>query len=144
MNKLKSLRVLRRLPHTYNQTLGWFEKKKDSQLASKNPNEATSSRTRGAAVQPLDDIIICLPATFDLTPENLLKHFELLKTKLNASNAKYISDAMLNISRKIPDEIFLKHYLEFIRNEQFQKLGKLKNKILFILHFICLFRYNSK
>jgi hypothetical protein len=128
LDKLKSLRVLRRLTHTYNDTLEWLDKKQGSPLASKNPNESSSPHARGAAVQPLDDIIICLPATFDLTPQNLLKHFELLKTKLNASNAKYISDAMLSISRKISDEIFLKSYLEFIRNEQFQKLGKLKKK----------------
>jgi hypothetical protein len=128
LDKLKSLRILRRLTHTYNETLEWINKKEDSPSALKNPNESSSRRTRGAGVQPLDDIIICLPATFDLTPQNSLKHFELLKTKLNASNAKYISDAMLSISRKISDEIFLKHYLEFIRDEQFQKLGKLKKK----------------
>ncbi|CAF3137068.1 unnamed protein product [Rotaria sp. Silwood2] len=42
---------------------------------------------------------------------------------LNASNAKFISDAMLSISRKISDEIFFKSYIEFIRHGQFQKLG---------------------
>ncbi|CAF1367942.1 unnamed protein product [Rotaria sordida] len=73
-------------------------------------------------------MILCLPATFDLIPEILLKHFDLLKTKLNASNAKFISDAMLSISHKISDEIFLKSYLEFNRNEQFQKLGITANK----------------
>jgi hypothetical protein len=46
--------------------------------------------------------------------------------KLNASNAKYISDTMRTISRRLPTEIFLKHYLELVRNEQFQKLGKVK------------------
>jgi len=125
LNKLKSLRVLRRLTHTYNEVLQWLDKKQGSPLVLKNRNEDGGYHRRGAAVQPLDDIIICLPATFDLTPQNLLQHFQLLKTKLNASNAKYISDAMLSISRKIPDEIFLKGYLEFIRDEQFQKLGKL-------------------
>jgi len=144
LNKLKSLRVLRRLTHTYNLTLEWIDKKQDSPLAVVNSKESKSSRTRGAGVQPLDDIIICLPATFDLTPQNLIKHLDLLKTKLNSSNAKYISDAMLSISRKIPDEIFLKQYLEFIRNEQFQKFGKNKREIDFLNFLFDFFRYNSK
>ncbi|CAF4130497.1 unnamed protein product, partial [Rotaria sp. Silwood2] len=128
LEKLKSLRVLRRLSHTYNKTLEWLHNRQDSPLTIKNSNENTSLRTRGAAVQPLDDIILCLPATFDLNQEYLIKHFDLLKTNLKASNAKFISDAMLSISRKISDEIFLKLYLEFIQNEQFQKLGITANK----------------
>lgn len=44
--------------------------------------------------------------------------------QLNASNAKYISDAMLVISRRIPTDIFLKHYLDFIGGERFPTLGK--------------------
>ena len=47
-----------------------------------------------------------------------------LKTRLISSNAKYISDAMLTISRRLPSEIFLKHYSKLVRNEQFQKLSK--------------------
>ncbi|CAF1145573.1 unnamed protein product [Rotaria sp. Silwood1] len=128
LNKLKSLRVLRSLSHTYNETLEWLHKKQDSPLVIKRSDESSRGRSRGATVQPLDDIILCLPATFDLKPETLLKHFDVLKTKLNASNAKFISDAMLSISRKISDEIFLKSYLEFIGNEQFQKLGITANK----------------
>ena len=114
------------MTHTYDETIKWIYSKQDSQIAITNTSVSGGRLNRGADAQPLDDIIICLPATFDLTPEDLLKHLELLKTKLNSSNAKYISDAMLSISRKIPDQIFLKHYLEFIRNEQFQKLGKEK------------------
>ncbi|CAF3244997.1 unnamed protein product, partial [Rotaria sp. Silwood2] len=95
LEKLKSLRVLRRLSHTYNKTLEWLHNRQDSPLTIKNSNENTSLRTRGAAVQPLDDIILCLPATFDLNQEYLIKHFDLLKTNLKASNAKFISDAML-------------------------------------------------
>ncbi|CAF4677768.1 unnamed protein product, partial [Rotaria socialis] len=79
-------------------------------------------------IDPLDHIIICLPATFDLTTQQLLKQFHFLKMKLNASNAKYISDAMLTISRRLPDKIFLKHYLDLVCNEQFQKLGITANK----------------
>ncbi|CAF1192166.1 unnamed protein product [Rotaria sordida] len=140
LNKLKSLRVLRHLSHTYNETLEWLHKKQDSSLVVKNSNENTRGRNRGANAQSLDDIILCLPATFDLTPEYLLKQFDLLKTNLNASNVKFISDAMLNISRKISDEIFLKSYLEFIRNEQFQKLGITANKE--ILRLLIQFVFN--
>jgi hypothetical protein len=124
LNKLKSLRILRRLTHTYNFTLKWIETKQGSQLSVKNPDEGSRS-SRGAGAAPIDDIIICLPSTFDLTPQSLLKQFQSLKTQLKASNAKFISDAMLSISRKIPDEIFLKNYLELILSEQFGKLGKL-------------------
>ncbi len=127
MDKLKSLRVLRRLTYTYNQTLEWIDKKQDSPLSSKNPNEG-SGRGRGATVEVLDDILICLPSTFDLTSDILLKQFHFLTTKLNSTNAKYISDAFLNISRKISDQIFLTNYFEFIQNEQFQKLGITANK----------------
>ncbi len=63
----------------------------------------------------------------------MLKQFQFLKRKLNATNAKFISDAFLNISKKISDQIFLKDYFEFIRNEQFEKLGKFIN-IYFHFH----------
>ncbi len=79
----------------------------------------------GINIEPLDNLIICLPITFDLNVQDLLKQFHLLKIKLNASNAKYISDAMLTISRRIPAQIFIKHYLDMVRSEEFQKLGKL-------------------
>ena len=125
LDKLKSLRVLRRLPHTYHQTLQWLELKQESSLVVADSNENSGGRrTRGVTSDALDDIIICLPSTLGLTPERLCQHLEVLKTKLNASNAKYISDAMLNISRRLPDEVFLKSYLEFIRNEKFRTLGK--------------------
>ncbi|CAF4091004.1 unnamed protein product, partial [Adineta steineri] len=127
--KLATFRILRRLTHTYNITLEWIYKKQDSPLPVGNSTKRTV-RNRGAATEPLDDILICLPSTFDLTPQLLIKHLEFLTTKLNASNAKYISDAMLTISRKIPDEIFLEKYLDFIQNEQFQKLGTSANKAL--------------
>ncbi|CAF1560999.1 unnamed protein product, partial [Adineta steineri] len=130
LQKLVSFRILRRLTHTYNITLEWIYKKQDSPLPIDSSTEKKSSRNRGAATEPLDDILICLPSTFDLTPQSLIKHLEFLTTKLNASNAKYISDAMLSISRKIPDEIFLEKYLDFIQNEQFQKLGTSANKAL--------------
>ncbi|CAF4778802.1 unnamed protein product, partial [Rotaria sp. Silwood2] len=119
LDKLKCLRVLRRFSCTYNKTLEWIQNKQTSQLLIKNSNKTPSWKTHGAAVAPIDDIILCLPATFNLNQEYLLKHFDLLKTNLNTSNARFISDAILNISRKIPDEIFLKSYIEFIHNEQF-------------------------
>ena len=123
-DKLKSLSILRHLTNTSNETIQWINKKQTSEIVLKSSSKETGWRTRGASLQSLDDIVLCLPASFDLNQDNLLKHFDLLKTNLNASNAKYISDAMRTISRKINDEIFLKSYLEFIRNEQFQKLGK--------------------
>jgi hypothetical protein len=116
--KLKSLRVLHHLTYTYNESLQWFNEKQTSCLSLKT--------NTGIDIEPLDHIIICLPVSFDLTPEDLLKQFGYLKMKLNASNAKYISDTMRTISRRLPTEIFLKHYLELVRNEQFQKLGKVK------------------
>ncbi|CAF4051216.1 unnamed protein product [Adineta steineri] len=128
--KLASFRILRRLTHTYNITLEWFNEKQDSALSICNSTVTKTYRNRGAAAKPLDDIIICLPSTFDLTPQLLLQHFDLLLKKLNASNAKYVSDAILSISRRIPDEIFLEKYLDFIQNEQFQKLGTTANKEL--------------
>ena len=121
---MKSLRVLRRFTHTYNQTLQWIEKKQDSLITVKTSSEGHSRRGRGVDAQPLDDIIICLPSTFDLTPDKLLQQFHFLKTRLNAANAKFISDAFLNISRKIPEQTFLTHYLQFVQQEQFPKLGK--------------------
>jgi hypothetical protein len=141
LDKLKSLRVLHRLTNTYDEILQWIDEKQDSPLSLNNADEMRSGR--GASVQPIDDIIICLPSTFDLTQKQFVKHLELLKTKLNAKNAKFISDAMLNISRKIPDEIFLKIYFDLINNEQFQKLGK-NEKTNSFLFFIFLFRYHSK
>ncbi|CAF4442774.1 unnamed protein product, partial [Adineta steineri] len=98
--KLATFRILRRLTHTYNITLEWIYKKQDSPLPVGNSTKKTV-RNRGAPTEPLDDILICLPSTFDLTPQLLIKHLDFLTTKLNASNAKYISDAMLTISRKI-------------------------------------------
>ncbi|CAF3309553.1 unnamed protein product [Rotaria socialis] len=128
VDKLKSLRVLRRLSDTYNETVEWINKKQGSALTTNNTNETTSGRTRGAAVQPIDTIVLCLPARFDITSENLYKHLDLLKNNLNTSNAKFISDAILNISRKINDDIFLKFYIEFISDEKFPKLGITANK----------------
>ncbi|CAF4030110.1 unnamed protein product, partial [Adineta steineri] len=128
--KLASFRILPRLTHTYNITLEWINKRQHSTLPIDSSTGTKTSRNRDTTAQPLDDIIICLPSTFDLTRQLLLQHFDLLLTKLNASNATYISDAMLNISRRIPDEIFLEQYLDFIQNEQFQKLGTTANKEL--------------
>ena len=113
--KLKSLRVLYRLTHTYNQSLQWLEQKQNS------PPSIES--TTGVNINPLDHIVICLPVRFDLTLQGFLKQLEFLMMKLNASNAKYISDTMRMISSRIPERIFLEEYLRFVQSEQFQKLG---------------------
>ena len=120
-NKLKSLHVLGRMTHTYEQSLPWFFLKQTFPTAMKNHTRRT--------VQPLDDLIICVPVSFHLTPKNLLQQFRLLKNKLNAASAKYVSDAMLIISRRISDDDFLKHYLELVHDESFQKLGKSSSEI---------------
>jgi hypothetical protein len=135
---LKSLRILRRLTHTYNQTFQWINEKQGSPLTVKGDNSI--SRGRGADAQSLDDIIICLPATLDLNSQSLIKHFHLLTRKLNSSNAKYISDALLSISRKISDQIFLKLYFDFVQNKEFEKLGKSNHFLLslFLLIVYCL------
>ena len=97
------------MTQTRNLSLQWFHQQQQINIGT----------------NPLDPIIICLPVTFDLTPADLLQQFHYLAMTLNASNAKYVSDAMLTISRKLPADIFLQHYLEFVGREQFQKLGKL-------------------
>ncbi|CAF1127440.1 unnamed protein product [Adineta steineri] len=71
---------------------------KEDRWLKQNTQILDNNRNRGgAAARPIDDIILCLPSTFDLTPQLLLQHFDLLLIKLNASNAKYISDAILNV-----------------------------------------------
>ncbi|CAF4880269.1 unnamed protein product, partial [Rotaria sp. Silwood1] len=125
LKRLKALHVLHHFTYTYNKSLQWFDEKQISSLSLKCINSTD--------IDPLDHIIICLPITFDLNTHDLLKQFHFLKIKLNASNAKYISDAMLTISRRLPEEIFLKHYLELIGNEEFQKLGKSNNSRNLIL-----------
>ena len=47
-----------------------------------------------------------------LIRNKFLLYHGFLKLKLNASNAKYSSDAILAISRRILAETFLKHFLE--------------------------------
>ena len=130
LNKLKSLRILRRLTHAYPIILEWYQQKqKDSIFAIQGVPDTSSYRgTRGANAQSIDDIVLCLPSTLDLSSIEFFKHIEFLKTKLNASNAKYISDALRKISRQIPDPVFLEYYLQLIRDEQFQRLGITVNK----------------
>ena len=107
--KLSSLRVLSRFTHTYPQSLQWFEEKQ---------------RSSDVHTDPLDPLILCLPVRFDLSPEGFLEQLNFLKTKLNASNAKYISDTMRMISHRISERIFLEQYLQLVQSEHFQKLGK--------------------
>ncbi|CAF1535427.1 unnamed protein product, partial [Adineta ricciae] len=125
--KMSALHVLRRFPHTYQRTLEWIQAKEDSQLITNSTN-TTNRPGRGITNEALGDIVKCLPTTFDLPPEQIFKYFDFLKTKLNASNAKYISDAMLCVSRRIPEDIFLEQYLQFIQDEQFPKYGITANK----------------
>jgi len=121
---LKALPVLRHLTHTYHDTLQWIETKQDSFLSVSNDASSSNNSGRGANIQTINHYILSLPATFDLFPQDLFKQFDRLTAELNASNAIYIRDAMLSISQKMTDEYFLKHYIEFIRNERFLKLGE--------------------
>ncbi|CAF3971219.1 unnamed protein product [Adineta steineri] len=146
--KLKSLRVLHYLTHTSNESLQWLDQKQIAYGLTKDHHHHQSTTNRRGLqaitiscqsvelvkdntiknIDPLDNIIICVPVTFDLNSQDLLKQFHILKIKLNASNAKYISDAMLTISRRIPADIFLQHYIELVRSEQLTKLGITSNK----------------
>ncbi|UJR08041.1 hypothetical protein I4U23_012318 [Adineta vaga] len=113
--KIKALRILHNFTHVFDESFRWFNEKQSSSIDSIN-------------IDPLEHILLCVPITFDLTFEDLVKQMNLLTMKINASNAKYISDAMLSILRRIPEEIFLTNYLQFIHSEQFQKLGITANK----------------
>ena len=136
LKKLKSLRVLRRFSNTYSYTLQWIKER----TSLRTPLTSRTSRVhciRGADAQSIDDLIICLPATFDLSRDELIEQFHRLKDQLNAANAKYVSGAILAISRKLPDRLFLTMYLDFVRSEQFQKLGLLidsNGEKLLIIH----------
>lgn len=105
-------------------TVEWIHKRHGSSESSLSTKTSRVHCIRGADAQSIDDILICLPASSDLSPGALIKEFELLKVQINASNAKFVSQAMLSISRKVPDQIFLKSYLDFVGSEQFSKLGK--------------------
>ncbi|CAM4845478.1 unnamed protein product, partial [Rotaria magnacalcarata] len=122
-SKLKLLRIFRRLTRTYNKTLEWFHAKFYSSSTVEEIEENPGPRTRYFVPKTFDKVIVCLPGTFDLDEESLLKQFHLLKTKLNASNAMFVADTMLSISRRINEELFLKSYLELLRDEQLPKLG---------------------
>ena len=111
------MRVLRHFTHTSSQSLQWFSTEPTFPPTLKNHSTRTTA--------PLDHIIVCIPARFDLPSTELLEQLQSLTTKLSAANAKYISDAMLMILRRLPEEIFLKHHLDFVRSDQFQRLGKL-------------------
>ncbi|CAF1164464.1 unnamed protein product [Adineta ricciae] len=113
--KVRALRALPRFTHVFHQSLQWFDEKQKTSFVS-------------TTVDPLDHIIICVPIKFDLTFEDLCKQMTFFMSKINASNAKYISDAMVTILRRIPQKIFLKSYLEFIHSEHFQGLGITANK----------------
>ncbi len=125
MEKLKALRVLRRLTHTYQNTLQWIEQQQqqDSFLSIPNDSSSNNNSFRGATIQTINYYILSLSATFDLNSQDLFKQFNRLITKLNASNATYIRDALLCISQKLTDEYFLEHYIKFIQSEHFSKLG---------------------
>jgi len=123
LEKLKALRVLRRLTHTYQNTLQWIEQKQGSFLSVSSDTSLNNKPTRGANIQTINYYILSLPATFDLIPQDLFKQFDRLTTQLSASNAIYVKDALFCLSRKVTDQYFLEHYIEFIRSEHFSKLG---------------------
>lgn len=137
IDKLKSLRVLRRLPSIYKKVLEWIIKSEESNLTSVQINETKMCRARGTVTVCLDDIVLCLPSRFDVSSELLTNHFQLLAERLNASNAKYLSDALLCISRRVNHQMFLSFLLDFIESYKFQVLGasflfrRSKEKIVF-------------
>ncbi|CAF1313648.1 unnamed protein product [Adineta steineri] len=140
--KLKAVRVLRRFSHMYQNTLELIEKNQDAFLLRTIDTTSTTIKSiRGANIQTINYYILSLPATFDLFPQDLWKQFDRLKTQLNSSNATYIKDAFLSISRKMTDESFLKHYIEFIRTEHFGKFGITANKA--ILRLLIQYRFNT-
>lgn len=122
-HKVLSFRVLRRFKRSYDETVESIK-----QSLPNETEERTKSSGRGLNNDSLKDILVCLPATFDYNPEKLLEYFHYLKTKLNAANAKYISDAFLTLSQRMPDQMFLQAYFELISSEQFPKLGITANK----------------
>ena len=87
-------------------------------------------------------MIICLPATFDLTSQQYLEQFHRLTDQINASNVKFIGDAMLNIARRVSDRHFFEIYRPYVQNENFAKLGIAANKE--ILRLLIEYRSNSK
>ena len=119
LNKLKALRVLRRLNHTYHGTLQWIEAKQGL-----SETRSSNCSARGANIQTINYYILSLPASFDLFPQELFKQFDRLKGLLNPSNAIYVKDALWNISQKTTDQYFLKYCIEFIQSKDFSKFGK--------------------
>ena len=81
------------------------------------------------AGQSLDDLVICLPA------RRLLESFHSFRSQLNA---KCISDAMWNLSRQIPDEVFVKYYWTFVQDEASKKLGQIQLTLLVVNLIGCL------
>lgn len=128
--KLKAFRVLRRIPSMYKTSVEWLHKRQDSSESSLSGKKSHSYSSRGADGQSIDDIAICVPASFDLPEQDLKQELQLLMGSLSAKNAKYISNAMTSISKKLPDEIFLNMYLDFVMNGQCQKLGRMIGWIL--------------
>jgi predicted DNA-binding protein len=124
LEKLKALRVLRPLSHTYYDTLQWIENKQEPFLSQTSDISSSNRSTRGANIQTINYYILSLPASFDLFPQELFQQFDRLKAQLNASNATYIREAIFSISQKVTDQYFLKHYIEFIHSEHFSKLGE--------------------
>jgi hypothetical protein len=109
---------------TYKYTLEWIHERRTSPNDSAVANASPSRASRGANAQAVGDIIMCLPASFDLPRDGLIEQFSLLASQVNTSNAKYVSDAMLNISQALPDATFLGIYLDLVRSERFGKLGE--------------------
>ncbi|CAF0896335.1 unnamed protein product [Didymodactylos carnosus] len=134
--KLNAINALKCLTTTHYLTLKWSEKvtaDKTTTVSGEEQAEEVSTKDNARQIfgaQSFDNIVLCLPAGLDLFKSDLLKILHHLMEKLNSSNAKYVSDAMLVISRKITDKEFLDLYLKFIKSEQFPKLGITANKEL--------------
>ena len=113
----------------YDFVLEWIHKMSENTNSSSTAEQGYNSKWHGGTESTVNDIILCLPTSFDVTSDVLIQEFHKLKNKLNAGNAKYIVNAMAKIAEKLRTSVFVPIYLEFISNEQFVKLGKLKQSI---------------
>ncbi|CAF2442483.1 unnamed protein product [Rotaria sp. Silwood2] len=141
LEKLKALHVLSRLTHTYHYTLQWIEKNQNVFSSITIDTSSNNNSGRGANIQTINYYILSLPSMFDLFPQDLFKQFDLLKEKLNASNATYVRNATLSISKKVTDQYFLQHFIKFIHSEYFSKLGITAQKAM--LRLLIEYRFNS-
>ena len=123
--RFKALHLLKRMPHTYDITMKWIEQQRTNLNSVDDAiKDCAVIGQLGVQVRSLKEHFLCLPANFDLSPESLLKQIPILLQNVNATNAKFVSAALSNLSKKLNDQEFLEVYLKFIQDEKFVKLGK--------------------